>query len=96
MVWLIENYAISKMCFFCSGNLENDLNFPEGLLSQLRLKLVIERAHVFFTDQFSEQKGMQERLRGKAAKSIWSPQRSHPAYIPQAGLGLGHLCLQSD
>lgn len=53
-MWIIENYGISKMCFFCSGNLEYDFNFPEGLLSQFRLRLVIEKAHVFFTDQFPE------------------------------------------
>lgn len=52
--WVIENHRISKMCcFFCSGNLEHDVNFPESLSSQLRLRLVIEKAHVSLTDSSS-------------------------------------------
>lgn len=38
------------MCFFCSENLRYGFNFPEGLLSQLRLRLVIENVHVSLTD----------------------------------------------
>lgn len=41
------------LCFFCSGNSEYDVNFPEGLSSQLRLRLVIEKAHVSLTDSSS-------------------------------------------
>lgn len=39
-----------QMCFFCSGNLKYGSNFPEGLLSLLRLRLVIEKAPVSLTD----------------------------------------------
>lgn len=73
------------LCFFCSGNSEYDVNFPESLSSQLRLRLVIEKAHVSLTDSSSwGVGGEQERLTGRAARSGQSPQRRQPSrYSPQ-------------
>lgn len=67
---MMENDGKAKMCFFCSGNLEYGFNFPEGLLSQLRLRLVIEKAHVSLTDpRLQSEKGGQEKLTGRIAES---------------------------
>lgn len=64
MVWIIESYGISKMCFFRLRNSGYDFNFPEGLLSQLSRRLVIEKAPVSLTDLHSQrERGPQERLR---------------------------------
>lgn len=49
----IQNVFFCVFFFFCSGNLEYDFNFPESLSSQLRLRLVIEKAHVSLTDSSS-------------------------------------------
>lgn len=76
VLWKMENYGISKMCFFCSGNLEYGFNFPEGLLSQLRLKLAIGKDHISLTDPSLQSEGGAE-----AATSGWSPERSHQAPV---------------
>lgn len=74
VVQTIENSGISKMCYFCSRRLECDFNFPEGLLSHLRLRLVIEKVHVSLTDPSSQ--------RGGEGKGDWQAgqpgQDSHP------------------
>lgn len=57
VVQTIENYGISKMCYFCSRRLEYDFNFPEGRLSQLWLRLAIEKVHVSLTDPSSQRGG---------------------------------------
>lgn len=76
MVWIIENHRIANMCFFCLRNLEYDVNFPIGLLSQLRL--VIENNQMSLLDDPSSE----ERDSGEA-KSLSSLGR---AVIPESPL----------